>query len=275
MPSALDAKRSPSASEPMSSTLRCLQVFQALADPPYELSLTEIGARLRMVKGSAHRMVRTLAAAGLVDQDPRTKLYRLSPKAFWAGTAYLRNSPVYRAALPLLQSIAYESGLVVSLGAWHDRSLLYLNSITPPGLAHLVAEIGERWPVHSTALGKAMLAYRSRQEIDALTEVDRPRYTPKTIVSAAGIRQEARKTRARGYAVDDEEMIQGVRCVASPIFDSEGAAVAAISISGPVLALTNETVEERAALVREAATKVSMQLGYRPAARGRTPPAAL
>ncbi|MBI1354072.1 MAG: helix-turn-helix domain-containing protein [Acidobacteria bacterium] len=261
------ASRSKLSSNAMSSTLRCLRVLDILAEPPYELSLTEIVARLKMVKGSAHRMVRTLCEAGLVEQDVRSRLYRLSPKSFWVGTAFLRHSAVYQAALPLMHSMMERAGGMAHLAAWHERALMYLHTISQPGESHLFAEIGERWPLHCTGLGKAMLAYREPREIDLLFAVERTRFTANTITTGDAMKREVARIRARGYAVDDEEMVQGVRCVAAPIFQRDGLAVAAVSVSAPTSLLTDQRIAECAAIVCEAALRTSMQLGFRPPVR--------
>lgn len=252
----------------MSSTIRCLRVLDVLAEAPFEFSLTDITARLRLVKGSAHRMVRTLCDAGLVEQDPRSKLYRLSPKSFWIGTAYLRNSDVYSHALPLMHSLAEQTRAAANLAAWHAGSLLYLHTVNPPGLAPAFAQIGERWPVHGTGLGKAMLAFRPESELDEMFEVDRPRYTPSTIVTKAAMQTELVRIREQGYALDDEEVVQGMRCVAAPIFLPGGEAAAAMSLSGPAGEMAGERLDECVRALRGAALRVSMQLGYRPAAGG-------
>lgn len=251
--------------ESMSSTLKCFQAFELLAQEPYELPLSELAARLEQPLASVHRLVATLVEAGYVEQDGASRRYRLAGKALWAGAGYLRNSPVYRAAFLVMQEAARNSPGLIHLGAIHDDWVLYLHTVGSPSRLYLYADTGERRPLHATGLGKAILAWQPPELLNRITAHKLPRFTKHTICSASDLKEELKGIRQRGYAIDNEEGVVGLRCVAAPIFNSSGVSVAALSMSAPTQVLSNQVIESAAAQIREAAMKISVQVGYRPA----------
>ncbi len=249
----------------MSSTLKCLAAFELLSGEPYEMSLNDIAARLHHPLSSTHRALATLITAGFAEQDPASRRYRLAGKALWAGTAYLRNSPAYRAAFLVMQEMARNCSGLVHLGALDGNWVLYLHTVGNPSRLYLYADTGERRPLHATGLGKAMLAWQPSGTVDKLLSQKLERFTKNTLATADALREDLRLTRKRGYAVDDEEGVAGLRCVAAPVFDQAGVSVAALSISAPATIHTPSAIKVAARQVREAAMKVSVQIGYRPA----------
>jgi DNA-binding IclR family transcriptional regulator len=252
----------------MSSTLRCLSVLELLARQPYEFSLSEVAAALGTNTTTAFRSLSTLAAADFVEQRADTKRFRMTGKSLWVGTAYLRHSPIYLSGFSVLEELASSTGIMSHLAAWERGSVLYLHTVGPPSAQLFYSQIGERIPVHCTGLGKAMLAWRPREEMEALFEVQPAAATPRTITSLADMRRELEQVRAKGYAVDHEEGVTGVRCVAAPICDQARLAVGAVSISGSLAEIPVKRIGELAEHVTQAALRISVQLGFRPQASG-------
>jgi DNA-binding IclR family transcriptional regulator len=248
----------------MSSSLKCFQVLDLLASDPYELALTEVGAILALPPASAHRIMATLVQASLAEQDPATRRYRLTGRTLWIGTGYLRRSEVYRAAFPILQELARSSRGLVHLAALDEGCVLYLHTLGSPSALYLHADTGERRPLHCTALGKAMLAFQPAETLGRLIPGKLTRFTPKTITSWPELREELARIRHCGYAVDDEENAPGLRCLAAPIVNRSGHAVAAFSMSAPAAVLTRNECDAYSTTLREAALRVSVQVGFRP-----------
>ena len=255
----------PARRESMTSTLKCFQVLELLAQEPYEFPLSELAGRLDQPLATAHRLMATLVEAGFAEQDGATRRYRLAGKALWAGAGYLRNSPVYRAAFLVMQETARKSSGLIHLGALDGEWVLYLHTVGSPSRLYLYADTGERRPLHATGLGKAILAWQSANLVSRITARKLQRFTKRTICSAAALKEELKATRQRGYAIDDEEGVMGLRCVAAPIFNASGQSVAALSMSAPAQVLSNSAIEPATALIREAALKISVQIGFRPA----------
>jgi len=258
-------KKAKSRRESMSSTLKCFQMLELLAQDPYEYALSDLATRLALPLSSVHRLAATLVESGFAEQDASTRLYRLAGQALWAGAGYLRNSPVYRAAFLVMQEAARESPGLIHLGVLHGHWLLYLHTVGSPSRLYLYADTGESRPLHSTGLGKAILAWQTPAVVDGVLAKKLQRFTPQTICTASQMREELKAIRQRGYAVDNEEGVLGLRCVAAPIYDSHGVSVAALSMSAPAAVLSKEGLRAAALLMRDAAMKVSVQIGFRPA----------
>jgi IclR family KDG regulon transcriptional repressor len=249
----------------MSSTLKCFQALELLAQEPYELPLSDLALRLAQPLASVHRLVATLVEAGFVEQDCASRRYRLAGKALWAGAGYLRNSPVYRASFLVMQETARQSPGLIHLGALHGEWVLYLHTVGSPSRLYLYADTGERRPLHATGLGKAILAWQPSELVSRITAHKLQRFTKHTICSASELREELKTIRQRGYAIDNEEGVAGLRCVAAPIFNAAGVSVAALSMSAPAQVLSNRVIEVAATQIREASMKISVQVGFRPA----------
>lgn len=264
IPMATLAKKS-ARRETMSSTLKCFETLELLAQDPYEFPLSDLASRLGQPLASMHRLVATLVEAGFVEQTPASRRYRLAGKALWAGAGYLRNSAVYRAAFLVMQETARTSPGLIHLGVLHADWLLYLHTVGSPSKLYLYADTGERRPLHATGLGKAILAWQPRSFINRIAARKLPRFTPNTICTASALKSDLEAIRNRGYAIDNEEGVVGLRCVAAPIFDSSNTSIAALSMSAPAQVLTDASIESATNQIRKAALKVSAQLGFRPA----------
>jgi len=251
--------------ESMSSTLKCFHALELLAQEPYEFPLSEVAARLEQPLTTAHRLMATLVEAGFAEQDSVSRRYRMAGKALWAGAAYLRNSPVYRASFLVMQETARTSAGLIHLGALHGDWVLYLHTVGSPSRLYYYADTGERRTLHATGLGKAILAWQPAEVVNRVMSRKLTRFTRRTICTGSKLQEELRVTRQRGYAIDDEEGVTGLRCVAAPIFDASGVSVAALSMSAPAQLLTKAAIEPASSQIREAAMKISVQVGYRPA----------
>jgi DNA-binding IclR family transcriptional regulator len=250
----------------MSSTLRCLAVLELLAKEPYEFTLSEVAGALDTNTTTVFRALSTLVAADFVEQRADTKRFRVTGKSLWVGTAYLRHSPIYLSGFAVLEELASATGIMAHLAAWERGSVLYLHTAGPPSSQLFYSQIGERIPVHCTGLGKAMLAWRTGEELEAVFKTPPVAATPKTITALGDMLRELEQVRARGYAVDDEEGVTGVRCIAAPICDQARIAVGALSISGSLAEIPSKRVADLAEQVVQAARRVSVQLGFRPQA---------
>lgn len=143
------------------------------------------------------------------------------------------------------------------------REIIYLDVIESPHNFRLVSQIGMRRPLHCTALGKAVLAWQGtnfRDELLAITKLEK--LTPHSITRPAELVAELGRIQRRGYALDDEEVELGARCVAAPVLDSSGQVAAGISVSGPTIRMTRSRTAQIAEVVKAAALDISAHLGY-------------
>ncbi len=252
----------------MSSTVRCLKVLELLADEPFELSFTELAARLNVPKASAHRLCTTLIEARLITQEPVARRYMLSSHALWIGSAYLRHSAMYRAAFFPMQELARQLPGTVQLGVLSEDHVLFIHSVGYPGALDAFADVGLRRPLNATASGKIFLARMTVEEVERIMSKCTKKYTSSTITSLARMKQEIAAVKKAGYARNVEELLPGYWVLAAGVVGRDNRPIAAISITLPLKDFTAERETAIAALLKETARKTSLQFGHSGMARG-------
>jgi IclR family acetate operon transcriptional repressor len=222
---------------------------------------------LSTAKASAHRLLGTLLRAGFVEQEPISRRYRLAGKALWVGTGYLRNSNVYRASFLLMQELAKKTEGAVRLGVWDNDTVLVLHSAGYASTMQMFFDVGDRRPVHASAMGKVMLAFRPASEAREILARGVEAWTHKTITTLSAIKPENDKIRKTGYAVSNEELILGIRSLAAPIRNQQGQVVASISIADTPAIMKGRQETQYAGMLKDVAARISAQLGFRAGVR--------
>lgn len=244
---------------------RILDVLDAFVDLAGPVALRDLAEHLELPKSSVHRLLAILKDAGYVAQDPLTERYELGTQAFRLGATALRSHSLAQVAHPFLRALVEKTGESVHLATRdQDRTLIVDRLESDLQIIRAVSPVGARTPLHATGAGKALLAWLSEDERGALiARLPLERRTPRTITEPAALERELAATRARGYAIDDEESLLGVRCVAVPIRDVRGRPVASISITAPKQRVPRERLTELASLAKETAEEISLRYGGR------------
>lgn len=230
------------------SVERALDLLEALAGARGEMGISELALATGQPAGTAHRLLATLAARGYVRRGARSRRYALGPAARALGARAAGIDDLAALAPPFLRRMVELSGETANMVVLDGDHAVYIAQVPCARSLRTFTEIGNRVPLHCTGCGKVLLAYQSGESIDALLGVSGLRsYTAHTIATPAALREELRTIRQRGYAVDDEEFEEGVRCLAVPLFDPHGHVVAALSVSGPASRLSHERAGELAA----------------------------
>jgi DNA-binding IclR family transcriptional regulator len=256
------------------SVSKALQILELLASEKREIALTEISDKLGWPKSTVHGLLATLRDYRFVDQSLQNGRYNLGVRLFELGHLVGRNWNVRSVALPLMRQLNRQYGEMVQLATEEGGEVLYIEKLESTHVMRIMSETGARLPIHCSALGKALLAYKSQAEIRWILEKSgMPRMTRRTITDSEQMERELATVRAQGYAVDDREIMDGLRCIAAPIRDSEGAAKYAISVSSFADVFTGEYMERVLASLVGAASEISRLMGYRGGARqpARTP----
>ncbi|MGQ9616703.1 MAG: IclR family transcriptional regulator [Spirochaetota bacterium] len=176
----------------------------------------------------------------------------------------LKTVDIIMEASPILADLMHRSGETVHLAILDKGQVLYLDKREGPQAVGIISRVGQRLPAHCTGLGKVLLAYADQGVLeDVINTVGLPRFTKNTITDYALLREELQKVRSRGYAIDNEEIEEGLCCVSAPVRDYTGKVIAAISISLPAFRFSNDKREEHKNNVIESAEKISRLLGYR------------
>ncbi|GAB4427261.1 MAG: IclR family transcriptional regulator [Chloroflexi bacterium OHK40] len=243
---------------------KALQVLLCLGEERREMALSEICYRVAMPKTTTFRYLQTLCACGFVTHDPGTDLYRIGLRLWAIGQLAREPLHLRETALPAMRELRDRFNETVNLGILDGRDIVYLDMVESRRSLRMQAQLGGRDPVYSTALGKAMVAFLPE---DRWPEHLPTRLTPRTDAShttLASLRDDLRRTRERGYGLDDGENEEGVRCVGAPIFDQDGHVAAGVSLSAPAARMNDRALPEAAASVIQTALAISCRLGYRP-----------
>jgi DNA-binding IclR family transcriptional regulator len=252
---------------------RAVSILNAFSPEDPELGVTELAERLGLHKSTVHRFMVNLDAAGLVERNPRTGRYRLGLRIFELGGLVMQQMNLWDEALPFLEGLVHDTGETGHLAVLDGGEAIYIERVEARRALRVPSAIGRGYPAHATNLGKVLLADLSRERVEAIVaERGLAAYTPHTITDLPRLEAELERIRALGYAVDNEEYDEGLRCIGAPVRDHSGHVVAALGIGGPVTRITPNRVDPLAELVMTAARGPSRRLGahrsgaYAPAA---------
>ncbi|MBX5490819.1 MAG: IclR family transcriptional regulator [Chloroflexi bacterium] len=234
--------------------------------------VVQLSAATGLRPATVHRLLRALCAAGVVTQDPATRLYQPTLRLFEWGQAAVLRLQVREVAKPFLQSLAAEVKETATLGLREGADVIYVEWIPGRHLIQPRVHIGARVPAYRSSLGQCLLAWLSDDERRRLLH-GRPlvRGGPNTLLSVAAIEQRLAEVRARGYAIDNEEHAAGVRAVGAPLHDAAGRVVAAIGLGAPASRMPPRRIAQLGQRLIEVAHTISSHLGY---SAGATPQSA-
>ncbi|SEB25048.1 IclR family transcriptional regulator C-terminal domain-containing protein [Variovorax sp. YR216] len=268
-PPAPKSTRSAQSGDGTGALEKALDVLDAVGSSPQGLSQSEVADRLDLPRTTVYRLLATLINRGLLRRDPLRKVYCLGFRCFeMAKQAYAMPDLVAAAAAELraLRDLTGETSYLATLDG---REVISLERCDGAHSQRSAAALGERKPLHCTSQGKAILSAMTDEERDAIVrELTLKPLTPLTITDRRRLHAELRIARARGYAIDDEEIVLGVRCVGAPVKDSSGEVRGAISVAGPAWRLTRERLELLGPEVAEAARRIGAQLSSSAALSG-------
>ncbi len=230
-----------------------------------EMGVTELSKRLGLHKNNVFRILATLEFRGYIEQNPKTEGYRLGPKVFELGLIFKYQMGLIKHARPVMEKLRNRFNETVYLGVLRDIYAVYIDNVETTHTVRVVSRVGTQIPSYATAIGKAQLAYLSQDELeDLLRDKRMKKYTPNTITDKEELFKHLQQVAEQGYAVDNEEFQEDVKCVGAPIRDYTKYVVAAISISAPSFRMTDDRLQEMIPAVKEAALEISKNLGYMP-----------
>jgi DNA-binding IclR family transcriptional regulator len=242
---------------------RALQILDCFTGPVSELGITELAHAMGLGKSTIYGLVNTLLITGYLEQNPENKRYRLGLKLFEMGSIVQRRMDIREIAKPYLKELSEKYNMTVHMGLYRDGEVMYIDKMDSPDTRIVFSQVGKRAPMYCTGIGKAIFANMEKDEIERLLNIQkREELTEKTIMKPDKILEELQKIKNQGYAVDNEEVELGLRCVAVPIFNHQKRPIAAISISSSVSILNEEKIRHISADLRKVALEISKKLGY-------------
>ena len=236
---------------------RALDLLEALATADGEVSITAVAQRTALHVSTVHRLLATLLRRGYVRQNPETSRYYAGAKLATLAEGRSRYGEIRLRARPVLRAITEATRETTNLVVLDDVTAVYIDTVPSPQVVRLFTSVGNRVPLHATGAGKCLLAALPPEKREALIErLDMRAYTPRTIVDRAALRHALDEARERGFAIDDEEYDEGVRCIAVPVGGTTEA-TAAISVSAPASRLTRQRCLELLPLLRRSASDLA------------------
>ena len=241
---------------------KVLRILEALQGSSAGLGLKAICDRTGIHKSTAHRFLKHLERERYLIRT-EAGAYLIGPRLSQLSARGNQEATLQAVARPILWELWKSTQETVNLAVLDQRTALYVDVIESPHEFRLSSRVGTRRSVHVTALGKALVAFLPRETQETILDsIAFQAATPRTIGNLVQFRQELEKVRRQGYAVDDEEAVQGARCVSAPILNSAGEPIAAVSVSGPVTRVSPNLVNALAGAVTSAAGAISAAMGF-------------
>jgi len=247
----------------MKSLHKVLDIIDAVGKAG-SLGIGEISDQLGFPPSTIHRIVSTLAMRGYFKQDAENRRYALSVKFLELASMVQLQINLTSIARPHLEDLMAETRESANIAVQDEDEVTYLDVVqSKHSMLQLFTKVGARVPLYCTGVGKLFLSQMEEAEIKAyLKRTRRTHFTSNTLVEGSAIYTELSHIRARGYAVDNGEMEDGVRCIASLVFDHRGRPAAAVSISGAAMRIIPDRIGHLGQSVKDCASNISQALGY-------------
>lgn len=240
-----------------------LDLLEQFHDEVDELGVTELSKRLKLHKNNVFRLLATLESRGYIEQNRVTENYRLGLKTLELGQTFIRQMGLLRQSRPVLEALVRECNETTYVAILKDFHIVYLDVVETDLTVRVVPRVGARLPAYCTAAGKVQIAYMTDEELENYLPRELTPFTPNTIRDKAELRRHLEQVVEQGYAMDNEELDIGVRCVGAPIRDYTRRIVGAVSISGPSMRFSDERMEkELIPMVMRAGDEISSKLGF-------------
>lgn len=238
------------------AVLDCFQVNQP------ELGVREIARQLELHPSTVGRILTTLTTLEILTQDPYTRRYGMGPKVLKWSALYMSNLDLRTIVRPYMQELNRSTEETISLDIADGQNRLCVERIESPHNLRWVKQLGERMPYFASASGRVLLAFMDPNKSDAiLAETPFEQLTPQTTTDPKIFKKELDLTRKRGFAISVSERVEGVSCIAAPIFDASEAIIGAVTISGPGTRFSQQTISEYSELLTKSTDRISQALG--------------
>lgn len=247
-----------------STALKALKTLEIVADTANELSVQQLAEKLGTDKTTAYRMLITLEEAGYVSRDEYGKRYSLTYKVVSLSRNLLAENEVSKLVIQTLREISESTQETLHYSVFDRDEAVLIHRVKGSHLVNVDFQIGDRSPLHATSIGKVLLAYQDFRYIEQYVSNGLRRYAENTRTNPDELRRELQLIRSQGYALDDHEFSDSMRCIAVPVFEGGGRLAGGISVSGPDFRFTREKLEELKEPLMDGANRLSRHLGGLP-----------
>lgn len=244
---------------------RAIDILETLAGEKDGCGVTMIGKATGLHKSTVHRLLATLMSRGYIEKDIDNDNYRLGTKILFLASSVLDRMDIRNVSRPYIRELSEDTKEVVHLSILDGDEAVYIDKVeSSKGTSvRMHSQIGKRVPLYCTAVGKVLLSKISDTEVKQLLGTKAMvKFMPNTINNMDDFIEELNKVRKLGYAMDNIEHEEGIRCIAAPIFDRRGKVIAAVSLSGPIFYVTEERLPELREKIVKTSNDISYQLGF-------------
>ena len=225
-------------------------------------SLSDLARETEQAPATVYRILVTLEGWGIVETEAADQTWHVGPRAFLIGARFLRRTSLVDRARPILRELMERTGETANLGIEQAGHVLFVSQVETHASIRAFFPTGTLSRLHASGIGKALLAQMPTARLDAfMGGVPFEGFTPHTLTGRAALEADLTETRQRGYAIDAEERNIGMRCIAAPVFDVNGEALAGLSVSGPTSRVARDAIPELAMAVTEAARALTVAIG--------------
>ncbi|MDO4581608.1 MAG: IclR family transcriptional regulator [Bacillota bacterium] len=247
----------------VSSVQKATEILTVLAESEHGLGVTEISNKLNYKVSATYHLLNTLHQSSFIDQDSKTKKYRIGFGLFKISSMAKKQSTVASIAQTYLEELRNKLDETCNLSVLDGNHIVYIAQAESSNLLKLFTQLGARVPFYCTGAGKVMLSYKPEKVQDYIIgATTMEKYTKNTLVTAEDLKKEFASIIKKGYALDNEEREVGVTCVAAPVFDCNCEVIAAISIAGPTSRLVEKDLHNIISNVIDTTNELSHRLGY-------------
>ena len=243
---------------------RALCILETLADYENGLGIAEISEKANLHKSTVYRLLNTLICKEYVFQDLRTNKYLLTFKLFELGNKKIEKMNLGSVAQPYLRELMNKTDEVVHLAVREENEIIYVAKVEPKKSIIMYTRIGMRKPMYCTAMGKAIMAELTEEEVQNIwNQSDIKSYTDSTIVNLSELKNNLKDVRLKGYALDNQEVENGIICMGALLKDYNSKICGAISVSGSIMSFTENKINDISIALLECSNKISKELGYK------------
>ncbi len=241
---------------------RAVAILDCFSEEKKELRLSEISERLGLNKSTVHGIISTLKYHGFISQDEETQKYKLGIRFVEFGDLVINSMNIRNAAMPVIDAVCERIEETVHIAMLDGLDVVWIEKRECTKSIKTSTKIGARLPAYTTADGKIIICYQNKDKIKNYLPKRIPQYTKNTITNKGEFIKKLEEMKKNGYAIDNEEYVEGLKCVAAPIFDHNGKVRFSLSTTGPAFRMDEERIKELIVIIKEAANEISHRIGY-------------
>jgi IclR family acetate operon transcriptional repressor len=242
---------------------KALAVLAYVAESGRDVTLTNVSIALRIPKTTTFRYLQTLVESGFLRHDPATDRYAMGPRFLTIAKADIDISSLRRLAGPAMTGLMNEFNETVNLGISREQMIVYIDLVVANRALRMQIRIGETHPMHSTALGKAILAHLPDEALTRYLAQPLVLRTGRTVIERSSLDVQLRQVRRAGYAIETGENEDGAMCIGAPVFDETGYPIAALSISAPITRMPRKLATKAGSRLLEVTRDLSAALSHK------------